>query len=34
MPTLKLLEKLKSGNYGLRMINLGDKKDYILREPM
>jgi hypothetical protein len=31
MPTLKLLEKLKSSNYGQRMINLGHKKDYIKR---
>ena len=31
MPTLELLEKLKSSNYGQRMVNLGHQKDYIKR---
>jgi hypothetical protein len=31
MPTLELLEKLKSSNYGQRMIKLGHKKGYIER---
>lgn len=31
LPTLELLKKLKSSNYGQRMIKLGQKKGYIER---
>jgi len=31
LSTLELLKKLKSSNYGQRMIKLGQKKDYIER---